>query len=76
MPEIVAVPSPLSTKCRPAGSAPISVSFAVGEPLVVTVKLPAAPAGTTVDGFEVICSEATSTVNCVDTDVPPRSPSR
>ena len=71
VPEMVAVPLPLSVNVRPAGRAPSSDSRAVGEPLVVTVTFTAPPTGTTVDGLEVICSEATSTVNCVDTDVPP-----
>ena len=40
VPVIVAVPSPLSVKVIPAGSEPDSVSFAVGDESVVTVKLP------------------------------------
>ena len=39
----MAVPSPLSTKVTPEGSVPLSLSAAVGVPVVVTVKLPAVP---------------------------------
>lgn len=39
VPEIVAVPFPLSWNARPAGSTPVSVMLGAGEPLVVTVKL-------------------------------------
>ena len=41
VPARVAVPSPLSTKVTPAGSAPVSVSAGVGNPVVVTVNVPA-----------------------------------
>ena len=40
---MVAVPLPLSVKVSPAGSAPDSVIAGVGSPVVVTVKLNAAP---------------------------------
>ena len=43
VPEIVAVPLPLSVKLIPAGRAPDSVSAGVGAPVVVTVKLNGAP---------------------------------
>ena len=45
MPAIVAVPSPLSVKVTPAGSAPVSVIVvAAGKPgVVVTVNVPACP---------------------------------
>ena len=43
MPAIVAVPLPLSVNVMPAGSAPVSVSFGAGAPVVVTVKLNGAP---------------------------------
>ena len=43
VPASVAVPSPLSTNVTPAGSAPVSVSAAVGNPVVVTVNVPAVP---------------------------------
>ena len=36
----VAVPFPLFTNVTPLGSAPVSVSVGVGDPVVVTVKLP------------------------------------
>ena len=64
------MPSPLSVKVIPLGRAPVSVSVAVGEEFVVTVKVPGWPAWNTVDGFEVICSGATSTVNLVAADTP------
>ena len=38
VPEIVAVPSPLSVKERPLGRVPVLASAAVGEPVVVTVN--------------------------------------
>ena len=37
------MPLPLSVNVRPEGSAPVSVSAAVGVPVVVTVKLNALP---------------------------------
>ena len=43
VPATVAVPSPLSVKVKPAGNVPVSVMAAVGEPVVVTVKVPAEP---------------------------------
>ncbi len=43
VPARVAVPSPLSVKVTPLGSAPFSVSAEVGNPVDVTVKLPAWP---------------------------------
>jgi hypothetical protein len=43
VPEMVAVPLPLSAKLTPAGSAPVSASFAVDEPVVVTENDPSAP---------------------------------
>ena len=39
----VAVPSPLSVNVTPLGKAPFSVRLGVGEPVVVTVKVLAAP---------------------------------
>ena len=39
----VAVPSPLSTNVTPVGSVPVSVSAAVGVPVVVTVNVSALP---------------------------------
>ena len=39
----VAVPFPLFVKVTPLGKAPDSVMDGVGDPVVVTVKLPAAP---------------------------------
>ena len=43
VPARVAVPSPLSTKVTPVGNAPVSVSAAVGNPVVVTVNVPGVP---------------------------------
>ena len=43
VPASVAVPSPLSTKVTPAGSAPVSLSAEVGNPVVVTVNVPDVP---------------------------------
>ena len=43
VPARVAVPSPLSVKVTPVGSAPDSVSFATGLPVLVTVNDPAVP---------------------------------
>ena len=39
----MAVPLPLSLNVTRLGSAPVSVSDGVGDPVVVTVKLPAVP---------------------------------
>ena len=43
VPEMVAVPLPLSTKLSPLGSVPDSDSAGAGSPVVVMVKLKAAP---------------------------------
>ena len=43
VPAIVAVPLPLSLKVTGLGNDPDSVRVGVGEPVVVTVKLPAVP---------------------------------
>ena len=43
VPAKVAVPSLLSTKVTPVGNAPVSVSAAVGKPVVVTVNVPIVP---------------------------------
>ena len=43
VPLSVAVPFPLSLKVTPLGSVPDSLSDGVGDPVVVTVKLPAVP---------------------------------
>jgi hypothetical protein len=43
VPAIVAVPLPLSLKVTGLGNEPDSLRAGVGEPVVVTVKLPAAP---------------------------------
>ncbi len=43
VPARVAVPSPLSTNVTPVGNAPVSLSAGVGNPVVVTVNVPAVP---------------------------------
>ena len=43
VPSRMAVPSPSSVKLTPLGSDPVSVSDAVGRPVVVTVKAPVTP---------------------------------
>src|SRR5208337_3558153 len=43
VPLSVAVPLPLSANITPLGKAPVSLRLGVGEPVAVTVKLPAAP---------------------------------
>jgi hypothetical protein len=43
VPEIVAVPSPLSVNLTPEGSRPVLVIVGAGEPVVVTVKEKRAP---------------------------------
>lgn len=43
MPEIVAVPSPLSAKVTRAGRVPLSLSDAAGNASVVTVSVPESP---------------------------------
>ena len=58
MPANVAVPSPLSTKVTPDGSAPLSDSDAVGAALVSTVKLPAVFSSKVVVELEVIAGAA------------------
>src|SRR4051794_36725712 len=49
VPARVAVPLPLSVKVPPGGRAPDSVRVAVGEPPVLKVNFPAAPAWKLVD---------------------------
>ena len=44
IPEIVAVPFPLSVKFTPPGKAPVLLKAAVGLPVDVTVKVPLVPA--------------------------------
>ncbi len=57
----MAVPSPLSTKATPGGSAPVSLSEGSGVPVVVRLKLPAVPAVKVVEAAEVMAG-ASSTV--------------
>ena len=50
----MAVPSPLSVRVTPLGSAPVFEIEGVGLPVVVTVKLPALPAVKVVLSAEVM----------------------
>ncbi len=62
VPEIVAVPSPLSTNVRPAGTVPaVIVSAGAGTPVVLTVNEPAAPR-TNVASSELVIDGADWTV--------------
>ena len=55
VPEMVAVPSSLSTKDTPWGSAPAIEIVGTGNPVVVTVKLPATPGvNATVAGLVIV----------------------
>ena len=54
VPDSVAVPSPLSTKVTPLGSAPDSESWGDGSPVVVTVNAPDDPSWKVVAAAEVI----------------------
>jgi hypothetical protein len=49
VPEIVAVPLPLSAKLSPAGSAPLSMRLIGLAPVVVTLKLELLPSTKLVD---------------------------
>lgn len=53
-PARVAVPSPLSVKLTPPGSAPLTLNLGAGNPVVVTVKLFGAPTVNVVDAALVI----------------------
>ena len=48
------MPSPLSVRVTPLGSAPVSLIAGTGLPLVVTVKVPALPAVKVVPSAEVM----------------------
>ena len=62
MPARVAVPSRLSTKVTPVGSAPVSVNgVGIGKPVVVTVNVPAVLT-TNVVLFALVIAGAWSTV--------------
>jgi hypothetical protein len=61
VPLSVAVPSPLLTNATPFGRAPVSLNDGVGVPVVVTVKLPAAPT-TNVVVFALVIAGAWFTV--------------
>ena len=52
------MPSPLSTKVTPEGSAPVSLSAATGNPVVVTVNVPAMPTANDVVAGLVIAGAA------------------
>ena len=69
----MAVPSPLSVKVTPFGSAPLSDSDAVGKPVVVMVELPASPSEKVAESPEVMLG-ASSTVSvnvCVPSGLMP-----
>ena len=57
VPARVAVPSPLSAKLTPVGSAPLSTREAVGVPVEVTVKLPALPSPKVVLSADVMAGD-------------------
>ena len=54
IPARVAVPSLLSTRVTPTGNVPVLVTAAIGDPVVVTLKDPAAPAVKVAEAAEVI----------------------
>ena len=54
----LSVPSPLSLKVTPDGSAPVWLSAAIGKPLVVTTKLPDWPAVKLVEAALVMAGPA------------------
>ena len=58
MPAIVAVPLPLFVKVTPAGSVPVRVMSPPAVPVVVTEKVPAAPATNVVESALVIAGAA------------------
>jgi len=62
VPPSVAVPFPLFVKVTPLGRAPDSLSAGVGNPVVVTVKLPAVPTANVVL-FALVIAGAWFTVN-------------
>jgi hypothetical protein len=62
VPLSVAVPFPLFTNVTPLGSVPVSVNVGVGDPVVVTVKLPAVPTVKVVL-FPLVIAGAWFTVN-------------
>ena len=69
VPEIVAVPFPLSVKFTPPGKAPVLLTAAAGLPVVVTVNVPLVPA-VKVTLFALViagaCTKTTLTVkDCV-----------
>jgi len=73
VPEIVAVPSPLSAKVTPGGRLPLADRAAVGNPVEVTVKLPAVPVTKVTPGAEVITGDA-FTVRVKDWDASGATP--
>jgi hypothetical protein len=59
VPEMVAVPLPLSVKFTPLGNAPVLASAAVGVPVAITVKVAAVPA-VNVTLFALVIAGATT----------------
>jgi hypothetical protein len=62
VPLSVAVPFPLAMNVTPLGSAPVAVRAGVGQPVVVTVRLPAAP-GVNVAPFALVIAGTWFTVS-------------
>src|SRR5260370_42631176 len=61
VPLSVPVPLPSSRNVTPAGKGPLSVMLGVGDPVVVTVNVPAAPAWNEAE-FALVITIAVSTV--------------
>src|SRR5664280_1582128 len=70
VPEMVAVPLVLALKVNPAGRAPVSASVAVGEPVVVTVKVEAFPTVSEVEAALVNLVAVPITIESVAVVVP------
>jgi hypothetical protein len=58
---MVAVPLALPVKLSPVGSAPVAVRLAVGEPVVVTVKVKRLPTVAVAPAADVNCGRAVTT---------------
>src|SRR5664280_88520 len=70
VPEMVAVPLVLALKVNPLGRAPVSASVAVGEPVVVTVKVEAFPTVSEVEAELVNLVAVPITIESVAVVVP------
>lgn len=69
VPEMVAVPLPLSTKVRPAGREPESEREGVGEPAVVMVKEVKTPT-TKAEEFELVMEAGEPTARVAEAELP------